>query len=77
VLQEQQREVQSTYQSMDNKKACIVFSNLTNFTIASVRLLGFFAYPRLGDPHMASPRRTPNSPRRLEGGLSPRLALTP
>jgi hypothetical protein len=41
MLQEQQREVQSTYQSMDNKKACIVFSNLTNFAIASVRLLGF------------------------------------
>jgi hypothetical protein len=27
--------------------------------------------------HMASPRRTPYAPRRLEGGLSPRLALSP
>jgi hypothetical protein len=44
MLQEQQREGQSTYQSMDNKKACIVFSNLTNFVIASVRLLGFFLH---------------------------------
>jgi hypothetical protein len=26
------------------KKACIVFSNLTNFAIASVRLLGFFLH---------------------------------
>jgi hypothetical protein len=62
---------------MDNKKDCIVFSNLTNFAIASVRLLRFFAYPRLGDAHMASPRRTPNSPWRLEGDRSPCLTLTP
>jgi hypothetical protein len=57
MLQEQQREVQSTYQSMDNKKACIVFSNLTNFAIASVRLLGFFCIssPRRSSYGVASP----------------------
>lgn len=70
------REVYSTYQGWTTKR--LVFSNLTIFfAIASVRLLGFFAYPRLGDAPMASSRCTPNSPRRLEGGGSPCLALTP